>query len=75
MNLTTLEATGAGHLVLHPAGIPPSVPVTSSASFSPVRARANNAMLPLASGAVDATATVAGGGTVHLVLDVNGYYE
>ncbi|MEA2560135.1 MAG: hypothetical protein QOH06_1639 [Acidobacteriota bacterium] len=75
VNVTVLGATGSGHLVLHPAGIPHSVPITSTANFTPVRARANNAMLPLASGAVDATATVVGGGTVHLILDVNGYYE
>ncbi|MEA2560136.1 MAG: hypothetical protein QOH06_1640 [Acidobacteriota bacterium] len=74
-NLTALGATGSGHLVLHPAGIPHSVPITSSVNFPAVRARANNAMLPLASGAVDATATVVGGGTVHLILDVTGYYE
>lgn len=74
-NLTAVEATGAGHLVVHPAGIPPSVPITSSASFPAARARANNAALPLASGAVDATAMVAGGGTVHLILDVSGYFE
>jgi ELWxxDGT repeat protein len=74
-NLTVVGATGSGHVVLHPAGIPHSVPITSSANFTAVRARANNAMLPLAGGAVDATATVTGGGTVHLILDVNGYYE
>ncbi|HVG07233.1 MAG TPA: ELWxxDGT repeat protein [Thermoanaerobaculia bacterium] len=72
-NLTVLEATGQGNLVVYPTGIP--VPATSNANFSAVRARANNAQLPLAGGQVDARAFVVGGGTVHLILDVNGYYE
>lgn len=39
------------------------------------RTRANNALVPLASGSVDATVTVEGGGTAHLILDVTGYFE
>jgi hypothetical protein len=50
-------------------------PSTSNVNFSAGQTRANNAMLGLATGQVDARATVAGGGTVHLVLDVSGYYE
>ena len=75
VNLTVVGATGAGHLVLSPAGVTPPLPTATSANFPAVRARGNNAQLPLASGQIDATATVGGGGTAHLILDVNGYYE
>jgi len=40
--------------------------------------RANNAVLALASngaGTLSARASVGGSGTVHLILDVNGYFE
>ncbi|MFL6201019.1 MAG: ELWxxDGT repeat protein, partial [Thermoanaerobaculia bacterium] len=74
-NVTVTGATGAGYIALHPAGVPPSVPVTSNANFLAGQVRANNAQLPLAGGQVDARATVVGGGTVHLILDVTGYYE
>ncbi len=72
-NLTVLGATAQGNLVVYPAGIP--VPATSNANFSAGQVRANNAHLPLAGGQVNARAFVTGGGTVHLILDVNGYYE
>ncbi len=72
-NLTVLGATAQGNLVVYPAGIP--VPSTSNANFSAGQVRANNAHLALAGGQVDARALVVGGGTVHLILDVNGYYE
>jgi large repetitive protein len=72
-NLTVLGATAQGNLVVYPTGIP--VPATSNANFSAGQVRANNAHLPLAGGQVDARALVVGGGTVHLILDVTGYYE
>lgn len=75
VNLTVVGATGAGHLVLSPAGITPPMPMATSANFPAARARGNNAQLPLASGQIDATVTIGGGGTAHLILDVNGYYE
>ena len=75
VNQTIVGATGQGHLVLYPASIPHSLPVASSMSFPAARTRANNALVPLASGSVDATVTVEGGGTAHLILDVTGYFE
>ena len=72
-NLTVLEATALGNLVVYPTGIP--VPATSNVNFSAGQVRANSAQLPLGDGQVNARATVLGGGTVHLILDVNGYYE
>jgi ELWxxDGT repeat protein len=72
-NLTVLGATAQGNLVVYPAGIP--VPATSNANFSAAQVRANNAHLALAGGQVDARAFVVGSGTVHMILDVTGYYE
>lgn len=75
-NVTAVEATGAGHLTLFPGdqGQPP----TSTIHFSAGQTRANNAIVALASdgtGTLNIAPFVDGGGTVHVVLDVNGYFE
>ena len=75
-NLTVIGASGGGRVVVYPSG--PAVPVTSSLNFQAGLTRANNGVIGLTAGQVDALATVSGagsGGTVHLVLDVSGYYE
>ncbi len=72
-NLTAIGATGNGRVVVYPAG--PDVPATSSLNFQAGVTRANNAVIGLTVGQVDALATVVGGGTVHLALDVTGYYQ
>lgn len=72
-NLTVLGATALGNLVVYPAGIP--VPATSNINFSAGQVRANSAQLSLAGGQVDALAVVQSSGSVHLILDVSGYYE
>ena len=72
VNLTATQPSAAGYLTLFPDGT--LVPLTSSINFSAGRTRANNAVLPLGSnGALRVQA--AGGGTVHFILDVNGYFE
>ncbi|MES1242149.1 MAG: ELWxxDGT repeat protein [Acidobacteriota bacterium] len=73
VNLTVIGATGNGRVVVYPAG--PAVPVTSSLNFQTGLTRANNGVIGLTLGEVDALATVSGAGTVHLLLDVSGYYE
>jgi hypothetical protein len=75
-NVTVLGATGSGHLSLWPADL--GQPPTSVLNFSGGATRANNAILPLAvdgGGDLAAQALVTGGGTVHLILDVNGYFQ
>jgi len=76
VNLTVIAPTGAGFLTLF-AGDQP-LPATSTINFRAGQVRANNAVVPLAAGG-DGTlgvfASVAGNGTVHVVLDVNGYFE
>jgi hypothetical protein len=71
-NVTVTEPTHAGNVRLYPAGAP--APPTSTVNYTPGVTRAGNATVPLnASGQVTVLASPSG--TVHLVLDVNGYYE
>lgn len=74
LNITVTQPTGSGHVRFSPGGVPP--PNASTINF-PVRAtRANNALLALSSGgALRAVAFTSDGGSVHLILDVNGYFE
>jgi len=76
VNVTATQSTGSGHLILWAGDA--AAPVTSSINFGLGRTRANNAILLLASNA-DGTgkvaAAVSDGGTVHLILDVLGYFE
>lgn len=76
LNVTTVQATGAGAVTLYPWG--EGVPGTTAISFPASVARANNGVLALAfdgTGKLGAVATVTGGGSVHLIIDVNGYFE
>jgi hypothetical protein len=74
VNVTAIAATGPGHFTFWPVGVP--LPVASAASFSAGPTRASAAILPLADDAtLLAEPSVAAGGTVHLVLDVTGYFE
>ncbi|HVE65934.1 MAG TPA: hypothetical protein VNC59_05090, partial [Thermoanaerobaculia bacterium] len=70
VNLTAVSAAASGHLVAFPYGWP--VPGTSTLNFSAGRTRANNAVLALGRGGA---VTVQGSATVHVVLDVNGYFQ
>lgn len=75
-NITVVGSTGAGHLTLYPGDI--AIPGTSTLNFTAGQVRANNAVAALAQ---DGTATlglyafVEGTGTVHVILDVVGYFE
>ncbi|HEX7181237.1 MAG TPA: hypothetical protein VF756_05300 [Thermoanaerobaculia bacterium] len=76
LNVTAVQATGSGQLTLFPGdqGQPP----TSTIHYAAGQTRANNAILPLASdgaGTLKIAPFVEGGGTVHVILDVNGYFE
>jgi hypothetical protein len=75
-NVTVLQSTGPGRLTLHPGDL--SASSTSTINFSAGITRANNATLPLAldgTGTLSLSATVNGGGTVHVIVDVSGYFE
>ena len=76
VNLTVVGATQGGHLTLWPADL--ETPFASNLNFGPGQTRANNAILRLSTdglGDVAARAVVVGDGTVHLIVDVNGYFQ
>jgi Tol biopolymer transport system component len=76
LNVTAVQATGAGHLTVHPGDIAP--PAISTLNFAAGQTRANNAVQRLAlngAGTLAVTPFVAGDGTVDVIVDVVGYFE
>jgi hypothetical protein len=76
LNLTAIQAPNYGSITLFPGNL--SLPGTSSISFKPLKDRANNAVMPLATngdGTLGARASITGGGSVNIALDVNGYFD
>lgn len=74
LNVTITGPTVLGHLTVFPDGAP--VPLASTINFRAAQTRANNAIVRL--GAAGAIAVVSGqlpGGTVHVIIDVNGYFR
>jgi hypothetical protein len=75
-NITAVGPTGGGYLQVWPADQPK--PSTSVINFSAGQTRGNNAILALSSDGMGMLAVqplVGGGGTVHLVIDVYGYFK
>jgi uncharacterized repeat protein (TIGR01451 family) len=72
-NVTVIGPSGAGHVMLYPAGT--SSFGTSTLNFSAGQVRANSSILALKNGAVDAQAIFSGGGSVQMVIDVSGYFQ
>ena len=74
INLAVTQATAAGHVRLFPAGQP--VPTISSINYVAGQTRSNNAVILLdLSGAIAAFTGQPIGTTVHLIIDVNGYFK
>ncbi|MES1244175.1 MAG: hypothetical protein ABUT39_21400 [Acidobacteriota bacterium] len=76
VNVTVLQAQGAGRLTLHPGNL--STPNTSTINFPAGLNLANNAILGLATngeGTLGILPVVTGGGTVHVIVDVSGWFE
>ena len=74
VNLTVTQASSGGHITAFPAG--GSAPSSSTLNFSAGQTRANNAVLGLSpAGGVSVSTVLSSGGTVHLIVDVNGYFE
>jgi V8-like Glu-specific endopeptidase len=74
LNVTVTQGAGGGYVQVYPADL--GIPLTSTVNFGAGQTRSNNAIVPLAldgSGAVKARAGT--GQTVHLVLDVVGYFQ
>jgi PKD repeat protein len=75
VNLTAVGATGPGFITLFPGDYPP--PNASTLNFSTGQTRTNNAILQLSSdgsGTLAAQSLVGNGGSVQLIVDVNGYF-
>jgi hypothetical protein len=79
VNVTAVGPTGPGFLTLHPADVAP--PLVSSLNFNAGEpALGNGAIVPLADTSVEPQdlgvfARVVPSGTVHVVLDVTGYFQ
>ena len=72
VNVTVTQPGVAGDLVLYPADHTP--PLTSIVSFASGRTRASNSLL-LLSGAGTVMARNRSASTLHLIIDVNGYFR
>ncbi len=75
-NVTVTQTSAQGHLTLHAGDLP--APGASTINFAAGQTRANNAILPLAAngaGTLAVTPFVLGGGSVHVIVDVTGYFE
>ena len=74
VNVTAIDPTAEGHLVLFPGNYP--VPPTSTSNFHAGATVANNMILPLSSDGTGKLAYLASvpGGTVHIAIDVVGYF-
>ena len=73
LNATVIQPSAAGDLRFFPAGA--TLPFVSTVNYRPGQTRANNSLATLgASGAISVRCDQPSG-TVHLILDVNGYFE
>jgi hypothetical protein len=74
LNVTAFVPTGNGNFRFGPGG--ETVPPASTVNFQAGVVRANNAILMIsADGVLNVSPSVAGGGTVDLLLDVNGWFD
>jgi hypothetical protein len=74
LNVTVNQPTAAGNVRLFEAG--QAVPNASTINYVAGQTRANNAVVPLnALGEMAAFASQPVGTTIHLIIDVNGYFE
>lgn len=76
VNVTIVGPTSGGHLTLYPGN--QAIPLTSTINFQTGQTRGNNAFVLLApddAGTLGLHAALSGGGTAHVILDVNGYFE
>ena len=76
VNVTAVAPSSQGHVTMYPGD--GSLPATSTINFTAGRTRANNAVVVLSAdsfGTLAAQASLLGGGQVHLIVDVTGYFE
>ena len=74
LNVTVTEPSATGHLTIYPAYS--RIPNSSAINFRPGQTRANNVIAQLgAGGTVSIQCLQQPGGSVQVILDVNGYFE
>lgn len=74
LNVAVTQTATAGHVRLFPAG--QAVPTVSSINYAAGQTRANNGVAALnALGEIAGFVGQASGTTVHLIIDVNGYFQ
>ena len=73
VNVTVVGPTGPGDLRLYPPG--GGVPLASTINYGAGQTRANSAVLPLNGSRQFAVRCDQAAGSVHLLVDVNGYFE
>jgi uncharacterized protein (DUF1800 family) len=74
LNLTVTQPTSAGFVTLYPGGV--AVPPTSTINFRTAFTRANNSIVRVGPGGVlNAVAGMAAGTTVHIIVDIAGYFD
>jgi hypothetical protein len=74
VNLTVVQPAASGHLTLYP-GDAAGPPLMSNINFTPGVTRANNAIVLLATNGGTINVKNGSPGSVHFVLDVNGYLQ
>lgn len=73
VNVTVTQASASGNLRLYPAGMP--VPLVSTINYGAGQTRGNNAVVSLSSYGGLAVKVGQASGTVHVIIDVFGYFE
>jgi hypothetical protein len=76
INATVVSPPGAGNFAFYPGDT--SAPVASNINFTVGQTRANNAVVKLAgsgSGTFAVRQATGSGGSAHVVVDVNGYFQ
>jgi len=72
-NFTITQPTGLGDLRTFPGG--GILPLVSTMNWRPGQTRANNAIVPLGPSGDIVVHVDQAGGTVHFIIDVNGYFQ
>jgi hypothetical protein len=73
VNVAVTQPSVAGHLRIFPTGS--LLPLVSAINYSAGQTRTNNAVVPVGPGVAITVRCNQAAGTVHLILDVNGYFE
>jgi len=74
VNVTVTEGSTLGHVLIYSSGPPPPI-VSSTTNYAPGQSRGNNAIVSVNRDGDLSVFVVQAAGTVHFILDVNGYFE